>query len=253
MSVYGYSMTLNICERGEEAVIYATFVTTTGEAASIVGTPTISLYHYKAEGTITDVSAEDMTTLTGTTYYYKHFFPANADKGNYVAKFAATYDTGEAVIGEQEIIVVNKGYYEGATKLTGGVVKTINKDTWKPQEKKEMLDSLVKFKESMDELKSLTASIQKPDNKLDTKLSEVEANIKNEMDKLPKPEKIELTPLLDEIKSVKEDGAKRENQIKSVITELGDMKESHSELVSLMLKMLPSEEIDAVLMEADND
>lgn len=238
-------------ERGREAVIYATFVKTNGEAATIVGTPTISLYHYKAGTYITDVNAQNMTLMVDSTYYYKHSFPPNADLGMYTAKFFATYSTGQNVVGEQDVRLVDRDFYKDVGRAVGGIVRPAGKDVWSSKEKTGLLVSIQDLKKLIEEIQRLTASIKMPSYKpLETKLEELEANVSNSIVK----NKVQLPP--DKSNTILAELAELRVKIEEANKLSHDvvlLKESNEALMELVLRRLPATELETVLSEVDDE
>lgn len=130
-------------EQNSTAILYATFVDYKGEGATISGTPTISIYHEKSGSVITDVNNENMTPLSGSTYYYEYYIAPNSDKSTYNVKFAATYSDGISVVGDDSFMVVSSDFYN---RKTGGMVqKIINRGVWTKKEKDIVLDIIIRM------------------------------------------------------------------------------------------------------------
>lgn len=133
-------------EQGSDQRFYATFVTYKGEAATVTGTPTITITH-DWSGLVTDVNAQNMTLLAGTTYYYKWNIPVRADQTTYNVRYNATYTNDDAtttnVVGSEEFQVIKRKFYD---KKGGGFVQRIVPKEWDIQEKERLfaiLESLL--------------------------------------------------------------------------------------------------------------
>ena len=232
-------------ERGREAVVYATFIKTNGAAATIVGTPTISIYHYKAGTYVTDVNAQNMTSMVGTTYYYKHSFPPNADLGMYTAKFFATYNTGENVVGEQDLRLVERNFYKDVGRAVGGIVRPAGKDVWSAKDKAGLMVTIQELKTSVEAIQRLTASIKMPSYApLETKLTELEANVTKSIAQnkvqLPPDKTNQMLAELAELRSKIEEA----NKLSQEVSLLKDSTEAFMELI---LRKLPTEELETVI------
>ena len=118
-------------EQDTRIVLYATFLTQLGEAATISGTPTITVRHYNA-GVKTDVNAQDMTQLAGSTYYYEYHIANSADKTVYTVHYNATYSDSTAVVGNEEFYVIPRKFY---SRKAGGLVQRFPKSIWSGDEK----------------------------------------------------------------------------------------------------------------------
>ena len=242
---------IHLYERGREAVIYATFTTVRGEAATVVGTPTISMFHYKANSYITDVNAEDMTLMNGTTYYYKHSFPPNADLGQYVARFSATYDTGETVLGEQDIRLVERDFYKDVGRAVGGIVKPAGakaKEVWSSKEKTGLLQLIADIRRKLDKLSipAPSAPIQKQfeTKELESRIAQLTQKIEEK--EMPKDRSDELLASLADLRSSL-------TKSQEIAQDVSLLKESNERLMELVLKTLPATELDAILTENNDD
>jgi len=163
---------MTIVERNSKIVLYAHFLAQNGEEATISGTPTIDIYHFN-NSVINDVSSENMTQVSGTLYYYEHFVAANSDETNYIAKFSASYSDGTSAVGSESFQVVRMNFFKRAA--SGGPVvsgKTIIKDIWTTDEKKNIIDAISNLKTKIDsisienigtinDLSSMTGKIKK--------------------------------------------------------------------------------------------
>lgn len=228
-----------IYERGKKAIFYATFVTTSGEAATISGTPTVSVYHHKTSGMETDVNNQDMTQLVASTYYYVYVIPKNADQGNYLAKFFGTYDTGEDVIGEQIFRIVEKNFFKDAGKGGGGIIKTTGiKDVWTGQEKRGVLEALIKLENSINDLKKVPTPISHPPKEILGKLSEIGVKVEGLADK--GKDMGAITEVLSEIKKIK----RGDVTSKQLMERLDDIGDTSNTLISLVLKKLSPDELE---------
>ena len=146
-----------IVEQNSELNFYVTFLDFLGEAASISGTPTISVFHRQGASTKTDINANNLTQLNETTYYLKWRPSARAYKGTYVAKYSATYNDGTDVLGEESFQIVDRAHYG---KNVGGLVlkgkgTTAAEPIWSENEKNkvfEILDGLILKISSIDGL-----------------------------------------------------------------------------------------------------
>jgi len=228
-------------ERGTEAHIYATFVTTAGEAATIVGTPTISIYHYHG-GLVTDVDGQDMTNLVGTTYIYKHYFAKNADEGIYVAKFFATYDTGESVVGEQTFRLVEKDFFKKAGKGGVGILKTAaKKEVWTRPEKERLIGTIQKLEKTTSRMPELEADVHK--------LSESHDALGKRMEKTKQDDDSRMKEIQLKLGSVKDGLDSLDTSIDSRLDEVGDEVEA---LCKLVLKQVPNEALTEAVEEDDD-
>ena len=163
-----------ISEQGSDVFFYSTFVTQAGVAASVSGSPVLSVYHRDSVGTSTDISGQIMTLLNGTTYFYKWQPTMRAFKGNYVAKYAATYTDANNVVGEEPFQIVLRGHYK---RKGGGLVarssNVVVEGQWDEIEKKrvfDLLDSLTNKVEMLGELKGLVSMKVGQLTELDAKL-----------------------------------------------------------------------------------
>jgi len=147
-------------EQGNPAILFAHFLKQSGEEATISGTPTITIRHYQhtTSSLDTDVSAQDMTLISGSLYYYKWAYTTIV-KSQYAATFAATYNTGESVTGTKTFALMS-------SKIIGAVV-----GTWTHDEKDKVLKlmqqilSLIRDRKSLEALQSNLDMLVK-DNKL---------------------------------------------------------------------------------------
>jgi len=85
---------------GISASLYAHFLTIAGEEATVVGTPTIKIYHYDGSAIVTDVNNDNMIQVSGTLYRYDWTYP-QLQKRAYVAVYSATYDDGTNATGSE--------------------------------------------------------------------------------------------------------------------------------------------------------
>lgn len=242
-------MTHTIYERGVQATIFATFVTTSGEAATLTGTPTISIYHLNST-VKTDVNSQDMIQLSDTTYYYHHYFEKNADLGEYVAKFTASYDTGETVIGEQTIYLVEKGWFKNVGKGGTGSVQlrqTPQKFIWSVKEKEDLLKAIVSIKERVDALESSTRPLKLIDD-INTTLGAVKASIGSiEADNKVDNDEIytQLTELRDKISSIKPE--------EKLERRLAELSEDIEVLGKMVLRTIPDEHLESLESEVKDN
>jgi hypothetical protein len=239
-----------VCEKGNENVFNATFVTTSGEAATLTAVPKFYLYHYKGGNVITDVDGEEMSLLEGSTYIYKFLFRNNVDEGNYVAKYIGLYDTGETVVGEQSVRVVGKGFYEGATKITGGAVKTIVRDTWSKKEKDALVTEFGKVINTIADLDSRTTKTREVAQKINETLAKVGGHISESIKQLPQYDDSEVKT---ELLVLKEIGDGHQKTVDLLSKELIELKENYASLMPILLKLLPEDKLDEVLHEVNKD
>ena len=241
-------MTQGIYERGKEAILYATFVDDTGAAATLSGTPVISIFHYKSEGTITDVNSQDMTQLNTNTYYYKHHLPKNCDQGAYVARFSGTID-GVDVIGEQTFQVVEKNWYKDSGKGGGGIIKTTtHKEVWTQQEKTSVLESIIELKRSIDELRDIETPVSYPPDKLDTRFQNLQKAIG-----AIEFEQYDDSQIKTEIKNLRENLQQDIKKLEFSKEEIDELKEDTSNLLELLLKVVPDDKLEEFKESLQND
>jgi len=251
-----------IYERGKESNLFATFVTTAGEAATIVGTPTISMFHMKAGVLVTDINTQDMTQATETTYYYPFFFGNSVDRGPYFAKFTAVYNTGQTVLGEQTFRLVDKHWFRDAGKGGGGVIKSPGSrdKIWSAGEKTTVLNTLAQLGKSIEDLQILPALIKKPSKELTAQMNLLSDEIKavhmftKETDK---KRTSEIPFILGQIRELQTDltgiakrSAGSDKELKQKMVELD---KAQTELTQLMLKQIPEEALDNLLVDQQDE
>lgn len=119
--------------QNERITLRAVFTTQEGEAAEVVGTPTISIWHYYSKTKTLDVTSADMTHITGSEYVYDWHIPASADKAVYFVTYNATYSDGTNVIGGEAFHVIPRKFY---SKIGGGFTQKIISGFDKEEKKK---------------------------------------------------------------------------------------------------------------------
>lgn len=128
-----------IVEQGGLYNFYSTFVTQLGEVATISGTPVISIFHRQANSTDVDIVSQNMSVLSGSTYFFRWRPTIRAFKGTYIAKYSAEYSDGTNVVGDEDFQIVTKDHYD---KAVGGLVIKGKNGIWTEKEKSKVLDLL---------------------------------------------------------------------------------------------------------------
>ena len=180
-----------IFEQDEKVTLYVLFTKQDGSAATISGTPTITIYHVVGASVKTDVNATNMTQLNGSLYYYEHYINAGADKTTYVARYSGTYSDGTVVVASDTFYVVPNHFYDKGT--SGLLQKTIVRNEWTKEEKDSFFSQLKKLTNILSEINSIRNSladttIQYDDKtgKITNELAEIKkqfSSISNKMEK----------------------------------------------------------------------
>jgi hypothetical protein len=220
--------------QNEEIVLRAVFLTQESEAAAVSGTPTITIKHRWGGLTTTDVSAQNMTNLSGTEYIYKWHIPANADKTEYFVTYNASYADGTNVIGGQGFHVIPRKFY---SKIGGAFVQKVFSGL--NREEKQKL--FIVLKEIINQLDSVKKTSTKDKGEALKKFDK----ITREIDALMK--KDEVTPLVVKINQVREDIKNKKS--KDYTPEIGELRNELDELASILIKSIPTEKLERIYLK----
>lgn len=248
-----------IFNQNSTAVLFATFVDYKGEAATISGTPTISIYHVNNGNVTTDVNAQDMTQLTGSTYYYEYYIGTAADKTNYVARFSAVYSDGTNALGEETFQVTDRRFFE--PRRGGSTIRNILGDQiWTKEEK----DKIVKSMSSINDILVMAVSINKSLMQIDkrntkkidmsqdliTKLSDNVNKIKSDMSDDDARDHINnIKTQLNDMKA-KLDAPEDTSQYDDISSKMQSVESVVGDISKLLVKIIPSKEIEGMLDES---
>lgn len=219
-------------EQGSKPTFYATFVEHSGTEAVISGTPTITISHRDGVLKETDVDNQQMSILSGSTYYYTWSIPARSDRTIYNAKYHAVYSgvdlTATPVVGADDFQVIPRKFYD---KKGGGFVQRLSGEGgWTKKEKEEIFGKVGGLVDNLDsvgaqisgiEIKNYDKELEKLHEAVSlmcrdmTKISEINVKLSEESSKIDeiinkvgsnnKPVNIDLTSVKDSLNSIKSD------------------------------------------------
>lgn len=144
-------------EQGKSIKLFATFVDSTGGEATITGIPTITIYIYKGPTKVIKVNAQNMTTVTGSQYYYTYSIPAAASKTTYNVLYSAVYSDGNTVLGGEVFYVIPRKHY--STHGGSFNISAQGKGIWARKEKDDLIKSIDKINKSISILDSNNKSL----------------------------------------------------------------------------------------------
>ena len=160
-----------IFEQGESAFISCVFVDGKGAAASITGTPTITIKHYNGSSVETDVNGASMTQVSGSHYYYLFSVPSNADLANYSIMFSAAYADGTTVIFNDTFKVVSFKFYNRV--WSGGAYV---KEAGLSEEDRKLLKEIFELAKELKKFRVLPKVL----DKMQSELNEVKIKLKSQ-------------------------------------------------------------------------
>jgi len=107
---------------GEVPVLFMTWLTQTGEAATITGTPTISIFKWDHVGNSwsTIVNAANMTQRAGSTWYYEWDVSGQTANYDYMVQYSGVVDTLTTLGTEKFRVVDIKATKEDVQELMIG-------------------------------------------------------------------------------------------------------------------------------------
>jgi hypothetical protein len=249
---------MTIVEQNGEINLYATFVDREGEAATISGIPIVSVLHRQGAQNKVDVNSENMTLLSGTTYFYTWAPTARAYVGTYTAKYFAVYSGVTAltdVVGSESFTVANKDFF---SKSAGTFVsRTVAaKTVWSEAEKRkifeslEFLDNAVSNDAKRDAIEDIRNSISRVVDEQHKKIDEINgALIKLQAKEVSVPEfddsqiVARLKGVSDEVGSLKRKigdsgDINKDLRLPQIITELEDLKLGVENFQTDLVKLL---------------
>jgi len=249
---------MTVYAQGETVLLFVTFATSKGEAATISGTPTISIYHRWGGSTTTDVNAQNLTQLTATTYYYSFYVNTSADKTDYVVKYAATYTDGTSAIGEDIFKVVDGKFYK--KPLAGSSQTTIVRPIWTAEEKEKLIKTMRMIETLTKNLAEVTklltkanAEIAKSVEKVSSKLVDSDIkieNLKNEINEDTKESSIKYDKITKEVAGVTNLQSIKFSEIEKANSEatqkIQKIQSDIDELAKLVIKSLPAERLKEI-------
>lgn len=141
---------MQVFESSISAELVATFLKNTGEAATISGTPQVTIYYVSSGAAVTQLSTTNMTQLTGSSYFYSWSVPSPDNLRVYIVRYSATYSDSTSVVGEETVLVVPKWFYSRRWQ-GGGWMKEIIKgdESWKKEEKDNLLNTIEKLNKAV--------------------------------------------------------------------------------------------------------
>lgn len=148
---------VNIAQ-GDTIILSCTFVNHEGEAASISGTPTISISHVEGTSVTADVTDSNMTQDSSSTWYYIFSSDGESALGTYQITYTATYTDSSVVLGNETFHIIDKFY----KRAGGGGVLMTGDGVWTEAEK----DKLLK---TVERLTTIIQAIIKTTKKIDMK------------------------------------------------------------------------------------
>lgn len=252
---------MTIASRNQSRVFYANFLNQDGSAATVNGTPTVTLVRNTGGAIEWIFSGVAMTLLAGSKYMYPYHIPNNIRKDSYLVIYDAEYSDGTSVRGSEILQIVDNDFF---AKKGGGMVvqrATIPVE-WKPEEKKIVLKTLYDLTQKVDSLSILYNDLGKISKRvalLSGKLSEnkkIDKRIGSNMMKMSK----EINELrehvvdskviekLDGLKSVLDEahfsGSER---MPRVLSELDDIRANLNDFMDAFVKSLPTKKIEREL------
>ena len=127
------------------AKLFCTWVTNSGEAATIDGTPTISIWYLDGDDVINLINAAEMMQVGGSSYYYSWSVPPQVLR-SYLIRYSADYDTGQTVIAEDTALALSKAFFQ---RSSGGAATHC---PWGEKEKKILVEAVDKLQEEFSSL-----------------------------------------------------------------------------------------------------
>jgi len=266
-------------EQGSSQRIYATFVDQNGAAASVSGTPIVTIMHMQGNATVYDVNEANMIQLSGVVYYYPWHIPERAYRTTYTAKFDAvicgTAFAPTYAVGATDFQVITRKFYN---KKGGGFVqRAVPKPIWTEKEKNEIIEAIesllnrAEFKEIKTSISSISEALSAVTDELREKATQKDTEgTKNVLTVLAsdiEAYKGKFSSFETQIKALSEkkgyDDSKviqrltglsqsiigldqdiRNERITLVITELEDIKKELTEFEGVFAKSLPTKEVE---------
>lgn len=155
-------------EEHTPVILKCHFLTQRGEEATISGTPTITIKHYDGSSMQTDVSAQNMTQVSGSLYYYEWAY-ASWQTRAYIATYNATYTDGTSVTGSETFTIVKLKTTSGGAAITG---------IWSEAEKDKLLKEIKNLKEGIAQLATV-ADVLDVIAKLKERIDEIIIRLQN--------------------------------------------------------------------------
>ena len=206
-------------EEHTPVILKCHFLTQQGEEATISGTPTITIKHYNGSSIVTDVSAQNMTQITGTLYYYEWAY-ATWQTRAYVATYAASYTDGSNVTGSETFSIIKK-------RVSGGGAVA---GVWSPEEKEKLLKEIENLKEGMSQLVSLD-DVKGIIEKLQDNIDKIILMVKGKRPELP---------------------AKLINELQTIKQSLNKLEKSDELQGKLLINMADLKSLGKILSEVEN-
>lgn len=259
-----------ISERGSDVYFYATFVDRESEAASISGTPVITVVHRQGASNVTDVSSQDMVQLTGTTYYFKWTPSVRAFMGNYVARYNVWYNDGSNVIGAEDFQIVIRGAY---SKVVGGLVspgggKTVIRDIWSESEKDDVMKKLDVLAENISKISEVNQILEERGRVLGDIKQKIDIDSEKRVDDIRKfdsiiemltksygdDKKFVAQKILGEMNELRRSLAEMKEindnlRIPLIITELEEIKQGLEHMQEDLVKTLPTTALEKAVVK----
>ena len=93
---------------GQQLTFFVHWLKQTAEEATVTGTPTITIYHYESAAIQTDVNAQNMTNVAGTSIWYYPWTPTIEEMMNYFAVCSAV--VSGLTVKTSEVFIIDNIY-----------------------------------------------------------------------------------------------------------------------------------------------